>query len=117
MREVFLLAVVIALLTPEIASASCYSVLNSTGRLVHRSRVSPIDLSQSISQEMSRQLPGYHLTITDDAGCTEFSEGKLPYGKSAAAKPGISTATVRTPAKTNVRHNTRRDGTVVTRGK
>ena len=104
------LIIVIALLDPAAASATCYSVLNPQGRLVHRSKVSPIDLSKSISQEMSRQLPGYHLTITGDAGCTEFSEGKLPYGTSTAAKPGTLTATksARTPGKNvNVRRDTR----------
>ena len=104
------LIIVIALLDPAIASATCYSVLNAQGRLVHRSMVSPIDLSKPISQEMSRQLPGHHLTITGDAGCTEFAEGKLPYGKSAA--PNAATLTASKSAqppgkKVNVRRDTR----------
>jgi hypothetical protein len=95
------LIIAIALLDPATVSATCYSVLNPQGRLVHRSKVPPIDLSQPISQEMSRQLPGYHLTITDDAGCTVFTEGNLPYKTSAAPKTTTLTATksTRTPAK------------------
>ena len=104
------LIIVIGLLEPASASATCYSVLNAQGRLVHRSMVSPIDLSKPISQEMSRQLPGHHLTITGDAGCTEFAEGKLPYGKSAA--PNAATVTASKSAqppgkKVNVRRDTR----------
>src|SRR4051812_40848109 len=60
-------------LMPAIASASCYSVYDTTDAVVYRSSLTPIDLSQPISQEMARRFPpGHRLLITEDVPCDVF---------------------------------------------
>src|SRR4051812_36821328 len=58
---------------PAIVSASCYSIYDTTDAVVYRSSLTPIDLSQPISQEMARRFPaGHRLLITEDMPCDVF---------------------------------------------
>ena len=74
MRKSVLTVAVISLF-PASTLANCYSILDPQETLVYRSTNTPIDLSYSIGQEMSRRFPGHILIIGDDVGCSEIRQG------------------------------------------
>jgi hypothetical protein len=71
------LAMLLAL--PSVANAAnCYSVYDAQNRLAFQSTVSPVDLSERISQAMRERFPGgYLIIVPDDADCREFRTGPV----------------------------------------
>jgi hypothetical protein len=64
---------------PSLANAAnCYSVYDTQNRLAFQSTVSPVDLSERISQAMRERFPGgYLIIVPDDADCREIRTGPV----------------------------------------
>ncbi len=75
-RHLAFLAITIALATPGLAKANCYSVYDANNQLISQSTVSPVDLSKRISESMGERLPGGHLVmVPNDRTCREVRTG------------------------------------------
>ena len=65
------------------AGAACYQLFDKKDRLVLQSTSAPVDLSQSISDEVGRRYPGHYLVVGGSGPCPEVDElnkveSKLP---------------------------------------
>lgn len=79
MRTTARLAFTLLLSAPAWAHAYCYSIYDANNHLSFQSTVSPIDLSQRISDAMAQRFPGRHLVITPDTSdCREVRASSEP---------------------------------------
>ena len=114
------------------ASASCYTVYDQSDRIIYRSTASPVDLSQSVRDQVQQRWPGASLIIAPDSvSCSEIVE--RPQIRSTATSANLSevlenmsergvgeivpsaggAASAQAGKDVYVRGYTRKDGTVV----
>jgi len=73
MKVLTRVAVVIGLLVPFAASASCFFVYGAQNRLLYRSTVPPVDLSKPISEGVRARFSSGHLVmIPDESDCPDL---------------------------------------------
>lgn len=78
-------------LTLSLAAASpalaieCFSMFDAKNTLVYQSSLPPIDLSQSISEQMARRFPTRQLLISDLGSCPETGVASSTTTTQAAA--------------------------------
>ena len=62
-------------LGPSTASAACYSMYDARNALVYQSSTSPIDLSRTVSEQMSARFPSRALVISTTTSCADDIAG------------------------------------------
>ena len=73
MKALTRVAVLIGLLAPFAASASCFFVYGAQNRLLYRSTVPPVDLSKPISEGVRARFSSGHLVmIPDESACPDL---------------------------------------------
>ena len=70
LHHALLLATLCAATSPAFA-IECFSMFDAKNALVYQSSSTPIDLSHSISEQMTRRFPARHLIISDLGSCPE----------------------------------------------
>lgn len=73
------------------AKVYCYTMLDSTGKIISRSTSSQIDLSRNISDEMAAKHPRHHFMFGLEEDCTDISTAREA-NSSSTVKDGNQSA-------------------------
>ena len=84
LHHALLLATLCAATSPAFA-IECFSMFDAKNALVYQSSSTPIDLSHSISEQMTRRFPARHLVISDLGSCPETGVAPAPVTNNAQA--------------------------------
>ena len=72
MNANILLVVALLTVTSSASAVNCYRIIDNRDNLVYQSSISPIDLSRTISEEMSAKHPGKYFQMFDSPSCPEL---------------------------------------------
>ncbi len=75
------------------AKVYCYTLLDSSGKIVARSTSSQIDLSRKISDEVAEKYPRHHFVFGLEDDCQDFTLDRETNTTTAAAKENNKAAT------------------------
>jgi hypothetical protein len=75
----------LALILISVAASSaradvCFTVLDASGRVLHQSRKSPVDMSRPISETLNRRFPSASLMVfgSNNESCPEMQNQAVP---------------------------------------
>ena len=82
-QTLFAIAMLLVAASSVQAKVYCYTVLDSTGKVISRSTNSQVDLSRNISDEMAAKYPRHHFMFGLEEDCTDISTAREADSSSA----------------------------------